>query len=569
MLFLGAGCASEPGGGGGGGGSSPAPETVSAEDPNGDSGTWTILIHFAVDNNIDYSFEKNYGILSNYLATLESVKAADTANRLKILILMDAYTSDVSGVGYISKYKSGYYCLTGGDFTNDIVVNLPDVNSGSTNDSKAFIDWVVANYPSDHYMYSVFNHGSGFADENIDGTYGIGFDDGSSDSLSHYELGKVTAYLKSKIGKNIDLFFAYACLMGGVELAYEIRSNANYLLCSEQSYPADKWSYEALNAILSSTKTSGLGIGKAFCSSAYNYFVFTQPRRFTLSLIDLSKIDLLYSTINDYAIAVTNFIGSDSLKASYFNDAVMNSFQMDYYYYIDLGDYLSKVAGDSRISSSVKDKANLAITALNNSVVCKRQNGCPAATGLTIFHNNWYKVNQYNPATYEAILSFGANTWFGYMSVMNTLIPAIPPDAYEDDNNYSQASTLVINGPVQNHSLHNSTDDDWVKFTLAAKAGVNIFINNNSPMLSVNGYEADFYVYYEGSLYYLDSLYGGYASISNTSTTNYTLYIDNYSYSGSTGVYSINATTGTPLLSTGEVAKIDKVFVISNQFKLK
>jgi hypothetical protein len=479
----------------------------------------------------------------------------------------------VHGLDYISKYKSGYYCLTGGAFADDIERQFPDINSGSVADSEAFIDWVTANYPSDHYMYSVFNHGGGFDDQNIDGIYGvkklgIGFDDGSSDSLSHNELGQVTAYLKGKIGKNVDLFFAYACLMGGVELAYEIRSSVNYLLCSEQTYPADKWSYEALNAVLSSTKTSGLGIGGAFCSSAWNYFVITRPRKFTLSLIDLSKIDLLYTAINDYADAATNFIGSEPSRAACFNDAVTNSFQMDYYYYIDLGDYLNKVVNNSGISTTVKDKANAVITALNNSVVYKKQNGCPAATGLTIFHNNWYKASQYNPSTYESILLFGANEWFDYMTNMDKLVPAITADAYETDDLFTQAKDLVLNGAVQNHSLHNAADQDWVKFTLAGNSTVNIFINNNSAFLTVSDYWADFYVYISGvGLIYKGSMLYGYASFKNPDSTSYSVYIDSYSSSGKTGVYSINTTTGTPLFSTGGAVKIDKVIIISNQFK--
>ena len=538
--------------------SGPQPLTVTAEDPNGDNGTWTILIHIAADNNIDYSFEQNYGILSNYLATLENVKAADTGNRLKIVVLMDSYTVDTEGQLYISSIIPGYYVLTGGNFNDDLVPGTAgNINSGSVAVSQAFIDWVFANgYTSDHYMYSVFNHGGGFNDNDTTGTFGIStfgiaFDENQNDSLTHYELAQITAYLKSKNGSNkIDLFYPYACLMGGTELAYEVRNNANYMLSSEQSFPADEWSYEALSAILTSTKTSGLGIGKAFCNSAYNYFVFTSPRKFTLSLIDLSKMDALYTAIDEYADAADAFIGTSSTRASYFNDAVMNSFQMDYYYYIDFGNYLDNVLATTEIDSTVKDEATNVNIALSDAVVYKQQNGCPDASGLTIFHNNWHKVEQYSTTTYETILDFGTNYWTDYVAKVDSLVTSITADAYESDNTYTNAKTLVLNGATQNHTLHSTSDEDWIQVTLRGSSQFIISINDNCAMYSIDGFRVDIYYYY-GGLYYYDYVNGGIIWFTNAGTSDIPFYLNAYSTSNSTGVYSLNAVTEEPLFSFG------------------
>ena len=543
-------CSVPSGGSGGGDGGSGGPtlETVSAEEPDGDSGTWTILIHFAIDNNIDYSFEENYGIVTNYLNTLESVEAADTSNRVKILVLMDGYKS--------LNFTDGYYRLTGGSFSSDRVLPIDggisgEVNSGDTATTEAFMDWVVTNYPSDHYMYSVFNHGSGFDDKTTSGTYStyaIGLDNTNFDCLTHYELGVVTAYLKGKIGKNIDLFYPYACLMGGVELAYEIRSSVNYLLFSEQTFPADYWSYEALNAILSSTKTSGKGIGKAFCSSAYNYFTFTASRNFTLSLIDISHIGDLRDDINTYATSALAQIGSTAAIAAYYNTAASNSFKMDSSYYIDLGDYLKNVIASSNISSTAKTNAGSVQTEISNSVIYQRQRGYPNATGITIFHNIWGSAYYFDPATYQTVLTFDDTSWDEYMITLSNLdTSTITPDSYEADNSQTQATLITVDGAIQSHNLHATDDMDLVKVVLST-TGIYTFDTYADGVLTTTDTMLRLYdsnlslITYNDDISFPSNLY---SKIIYNCTTAGTYYLLVHTFSNSNaGYYVIRARSG-------------------------
>ena len=177
---------------------------------------WLVLIHFATDNNIDYIYEKDGQIITNYIETLENIEALDIDGVVDILVLMDCYDeSDPAGTGYISPFKDGYYSLTGGDFSNDLAFELEEINSGSVLESMNFIDWVYDNYNRENIFYSIFNHGGGFNDENIDGTFsvdsrGIGFDDSDNDALSHRELSVILSYIKDKQGKLLIYSFLMA-----------------------------------------------------------------------------------------------------------------------------------------------------------------------------------------------------------------------------------------------------------------------------------------------------------------------------------------------------------------------
>ncbi len=230
---------------------------------------WTIMIHFAIDNNIDYEFEKYYGIVTNYINTLQNIKKNDFSNKLNILIMMDGFNAN-------TLFKDGIYVLKGSSNLNDDLINeITEINSGDLNSTKMFMDFALKKYPAKRYMYSIFNHGGGFDDQNKEGTGyssgtslldlikdllklfgGIGIDETSgNDSLSLFELGKAFEYFNtSSGGDKIDIFFPFACLMGNAELAYEIKSNVNYVLFSEESLPADYWSYEALGEIINDNK---------------------------------------------------------------------------------------------------------------------------------------------------------------------------------------------------------------------------------------------------------------------------------------------------------------------------
>ncbi len=384
---------------------------------------WTLITHFAVDNNISYDMGI---ILEYYLQTLEDIKARDLDNNIQIILMMDAYSED-------AKYADGYYYLTGGDFNEDLMVSVGEINSGSLSDTEAFLSWATARYPSEHYMYSIFNHGSGFTDLPPDmlGVLGIGFDEGSdNDRLTHNELGQATAYLKGLLGRPVDIFYPFACLMGGVELAYEVRGSASYLLSSEENFPADLFSYQGIDAVIDDPDIEPVPLARVMCDNAYQLMAQRKlnPREFTLSLVDLSKIDALYDAINAYALEALGDINYDQITAAYYDRAASDSFSMqqndiENFYYVDLGDYLYHIIISDGVDPAVKARAGNVLSTLSDAVLYKRNNGYPEASGLSIFHDMWVTDDLYPPSFYREILLFGANAWTDYVDMVINLEP--------------------------------------------------------------------------------------------------------------------------------------------------
>jgi len=390
---------------------------------------WTLIAHFAVDNNIDYEFEKQAGIVTQYLNTLEEIKAADTNNVIQIIVMMDAYNDDTD-------FSDGYYYLSGGTFASDKVVSLSEINSGSVDDNETFLDWAAAAYPSERYIYSIFNHGGGFDDTTQEGKMlAIGIDETDKDSLTHYELGLLCDHLKLLTGKNISIFYPFACLMGGVELAYELSDSVDYMLFSEELFPAALFSYQGMESIIANPGITEEALGKIVCDQAYEVLagssIASLRADFTISLIDVSRMADLFSAIGSYSTDAVADISLNPANAVYYNSAADNSYSMmedyassyDDFYYIDFGNYLSNIISESNLPVSVREKASLAISVYDDMVVYARDYNYPQATGMTIYHNIWGAYHHYSPALYEHLLKMGSSPWKDYIELLDSLEP--------------------------------------------------------------------------------------------------------------------------------------------------
>src|SRR5262249_9548142 len=144
-----------------------------------------------------------------------------------------------------------------------------------------FFTWGITRCPAKRYLTVIWNHGSGIDETDVyrsarrkggvahrrlrtalnnrfrrslfSGTLAaalrtpdgnaraIAYDDSSRDFLDNMELARVLAAVKKKLGRKIDLMGFDACLMNMVEVAYELRGSADFIVGSEEIEPGDGW----------------------------------------------------------------------------------------------------------------------------------------------------------------------------------------------------------------------------------------------------------------------------------------------------------------------------------------
>jgi|GEM_PF-1774821 len=446
---------------------------------------WTILIHMAVDNNIDYTHERINGIVSDYILTLKNFKLLNSGN-VQVCILFDGYNNDIEGIEYTSPHKDGYYLISAtGTLNDDLKVVKSEVQSGTVGDSELFFKWVKSIAPARHYLYSIFNHGGGFDDPDITGVLGslsrsIAVDaSANNDSLSHQELRLTLESFGVEFGKQPDIFFPYACLMGGVELAYEIKGLTDYLVVSEEEFPVDTWSYEALKLINSNPLIAPIDLAKGFVDSAY--LELNEKKSFILSVIDMSKVDALVQSIHAYGSLSTTALANDAALGQYFNNAALASTSMGAvsflpnHYYIDAKEYFTAISNTTELDP-LKSAASLVNTKLTECVVYSKAYNYDNLGGLSVFHPIWRSRYQYSTDTYKNILLFGESenkiNWTDYISKMVSL-EQVESSADEFESIESTGGNYLYNGMLpQNHTLH----------SVNGSADVDLFLINGTTI---------------------------------------------------------------------------------------
>jgi hypothetical protein len=110
---------------------------------------------------------------------------------------------------------------------------------GDWNHLVDFAKWSMEKFPAQHYVLVVWNHGAGWnKDVSFEAHKGISYDDETKNHITTPQL----RLAMEQIGR-IDIFAMDACLMQMVEVGYEIKDYAEYIVASEETEPGDGYTY--------------------------------------------------------------------------------------------------------------------------------------------------------------------------------------------------------------------------------------------------------------------------------------------------------------------------------------
>jgi len=116
--------------------------------------------------------------------------------------------------------------------SSEVIAELGEINMGDPQTLSDFVCWAVDNYPAEHYLLNLFDHGGGW--------YGVCWDDTtgipglSEDWLTlddlKLALSDISQHLKEKdpYKEKIDIILFDACLMSNIEMYYSIKDYVEY-----------------------------------------------------------------------------------------------------------------------------------------------------------------------------------------------------------------------------------------------------------------------------------------------------------------------------------------------------
>ena len=282
--------------------------------------SWTVMVYMAGDNNLD----------PEGVQDLKEMKQVGSTDKLNIVAQFDR------AAGHVARR---YYLRKGGIVTGDAVGSLGAVNTGDPKCLSDFIRWGIKNYPADHYMLVLWNHGQGWDDTDVyaderhrnlrrlatgpirhalfhspvrrtlekaesdQATRAILLDDNAKDFLDNLEMKNVMASTAKLLKRKLDILGMDACLMSMAEVGYQIRDSACYTVGSEQTEPGEGWPYHtvlgalAKNPAMTPRDLSTLIVNKYLAS-------YGNTDGVTLAACDLSKVGTLATAVAGLAAAL-------------------------------------------------------------------------------------------------------------------------------------------------------------------------------------------------------------------------------------------------------------------------
>jgi hypothetical protein len=218
-----------------------------------------------------------------------------------------------------------------------------EVNSASAEQFSIILQQVMREFPAKSYGLICFSHGSGWlppgALTSPDGFSGSLSSSGDSYLRSVFEdnghemsIGEFAAAIPlTPAGNKFDFIIFEACYMAGVEIAYELRHKARYLLASATEILSDGF-VEIYPAQLSSLFSAVPDL-EFFAQAYFNKWNNETggSRSATISVINLEKIENLAKEVRSI---YSTHPKADIIGIQHFN-------RNAYHLFFDLSDYIS------------------------------------------------------------------------------------------------------------------------------------------------------------------------------------------------------------------------------------
>ncbi|MFA5162602.1 MAG: clostripain-related cysteine peptidase [Elusimicrobiales bacterium] len=260
---------------------------------------WTIMVFVNGKNNLEpYAFTNIY-----------QMERIGSNNKVKVVVEFGRTAKNSSNDGAWKGCRR--YLMQKADDTNAIsspVLDQTDkCDMGDYNRAIDFGKWAMAKYPAKHYMYVLWNHGSGWKKAS-GADKGISYDDETGHHITTPQMGQILKALG-----HVDVYGSDACLMQMAEVSYEIKDYTEYIVGSEETEPADGYTYDAMLKAINGSDLMPESVAKATVDSYSDHY---GSRGSTQSSLKSAALPEFVSLLDSFTAAVISAGDKDSAKAA-------------------------------------------------------------------------------------------------------------------------------------------------------------------------------------------------------------------------------------------------------------
>jgi hypothetical protein len=358
-------------------------DTGDTGEPPEDLAAWTLLVFMNGDNDLE----------SSIWGDMNELEAAGSSDDVHVIVQVDRHESYWQGDGDWTEARR--YYITQDDDENQInstlLESLGEVDMGDPEVLSEFLLWAEENYPAEHIILSMWNHGDGWSVQGDTPPPFISWDmtDNGWMSIASGDFNEGLDPLVAERGP-IDIIGFDACNMASWEVGHSLRDRTNYMVGSETTVGLDGFHYtQILEALHADPQMSPDAVADLIAWSAGDY-----NEEWTFSVTDISKMDALAQTIDSLAGSVLD----DPELQSPFLELQASARGADSTwrdYYLDLGD-LARVLSTSEVEVLASHGA--AIDAALSEAIPFNYTRAPFAwtKGLTIYSDlDWEYLSDY------------------------------------------------------------------------------------------------------------------------------------------------------------------------------
>jgi len=378
--------------------------------------TWTIMLYQDADDPI---------LEQDIFTDLNEAERVGSSDKVNIVAQIDRYKGGFKGKQNFAGAKR-FYLTQDTDLeriNSREVGDLGEINMADGEVLTDFVTWAAKQYPADHYVLILSDHGTGWpggwTDEDNGSRPKDVLIDGWNDMLYLNELDDTFAEIRKRTGiEKFDIIGYDACLMSSLEVISMTAAYADYTVLSQETEPSMGWAYNAiLSKLVKNPKMEAADLAKlvvdtyitedmlitddearaAYVSRTYETSGDVDPavlakeetKTVTLAAIDLAKIPAVIDSLDRMVTPLSKINQKVVAGSRSHTKAYENVFGEDFPSpYIDLSNFAKLIQRDST-SVNVQNAAAELQTAIKKAVIAEKHGPSQkGSNGISIYFPN-------------------------------------------------------------------------------------------------------------------------------------------------------------------------------------
>lgn len=306
---------------------------------------WTYALYMAADNNLERFALKN----------IKEIKENLGSQKVNFVVLLDRANGYDKTEGNWTDTKI-LELHSGTELNDDVISELGEKNTSDVSTLKEFLEFVAEYYPSEKLVLNIWSHGFGvYPDCKINNNsrsliqdYTTGYSNECSFSI--IDFASTLKNFCELQNKKIDILQFDCCLMQMIEILWQLKDSAEFIIGSQAELPGSGSNHATLYETFTSdltTKDCATKIIDNFKEKYKNTLVSC-----TYSAVDINKFTEFSNSFKDFCAEITN---NTSIDFALIKENRENLYNYDSNF-IEYADFLSFI---SIFESEISEESRL------------------------------------------------------------------------------------------------------------------------------------------------------------------------------------------------------------------